>query len=272
MSAYAAHSHVHWQDSLRRMFPDWDWQVLSLPPRHFSWRMRGNPLHCSQVERACLDRPYDLLVATSMVDLATLRGLVPSLARLPSLLYFHENQFDYPQQDGQPSLLEAQMVSLYAALAADALAFNSAFNRDTFLDGVDTLLRRLPDYVPAGIPALLAAKARVLPVPVEMGGTDAAGSRWPGTSQTGPRRPLRLVWPGRFEYDKGGGHLLLLLEALEKSGLIYQLALVGQQFRQLPAEFGDIESRGSHRMMDSGELPNQVASRAQRSQAEVAVS
>lgn len=262
LSAYAAHSHVHWQDSLRRMFPDWEWQVLSLPPRHFSWRIRGNPLHWSQAERECLNKPYDLLVATSMVDLATLRGLVPSLARLPSLLYFHENQFDYPQQDGQPSLLEAQMVSLYAALAADVLAFNSAFNRDTFLDGVDTLLRRLPDYVPAGIPALLAAKARILPVPVEMGRPDAARSHWPGTSQTGSRRPLRLVWSGRFEHDKGAESLWHTLLELEHSGLLFELALTGQQFRQSPAIFARIEREFAHRLVHCGYLPSRSDYRA----------
>ena len=101
LSAYAAHSHVHWQRCLLNMFPDWEWRVLSLPPRHFSWRVRGNALYWSLEERESLERDYDLLIATSMVDLATLRGLVPALTALPSLLYFHENQFDYPQQEQQ---------------------------------------------------------------------------------------------------------------------------------------------------------------------------
>lgn len=105
LSAYAAASHQHWQRSLLAMFPDWQWQVLTLPPRHFSWRIRGNPLYWALSERALLEGEYDLLVATSMVDLATLRGLVPGLARLPSLLYFHENQFEYPQRSGQHSLV-----------------------------------------------------------------------------------------------------------------------------------------------------------------------
>jgi hypothetical protein len=143
LSAYAANSHMHWQHMLAAMFPRWQWESLTLPPRHFSWRVRGNPLYWSVAQRDRLEQDYDLLVATSMVDLATLRGLVPALARLPSLLYFHENQFDYPRSNSQSSLLEAQMVSLYSALAADCLAFNSAYNRDTFLVGLDALLRKL---------------------------------------------------------------------------------------------------------------------------------
>ena len=112
LSAYAAASHVHWQSHLADMFPSWDWQVLALPPRHFSWRVRGNPLYWALEETETLAQAYDLLIATSMVDLATLRGLVPSLAEIPSVLYFHENQFEYPQGKQQHGLLEAQMVRI----------------------------------------------------------------------------------------------------------------------------------------------------------------
>ena len=129
LSAYAAASHQHWAQTLQHMCPQWSWMLLELPPRHFSWRVRGNPLYWSQAERPLLEQGHDLLVATSMVDLATLRGLVPALARTPSLLYFHENQFAYPAGRSRHAPLEAQMVSLYSALAADQLAFNSAWNR-----------------------------------------------------------------------------------------------------------------------------------------------
>ena len=41
LSAYAAQSHRYWQARLQSMFADWEWEVLSLPPRYFSWRVRG---------------------------------------------------------------------------------------------------------------------------------------------------------------------------------------------------------------------------------------
>ena len=255
LSAYAAQSHVHWQRGLLAMFPDWQWQVLSLPPRYFSWRVRGNPLYWSLTERALLERDYDLLLATSMVDLATLRGLVPALARVPSLLYFHENQFDYPRQREQSSLLEAQMVSLYSALAADQLLFNSAYNRDSFLDGLAGLLGRLPDRVPPGVVAGLRDKARVLPVAIELEPDTPATARWPGAGGERPARPLRLLWSGRFEHDKGGDRLLLALQQLDRHGLDYELALCGQQFRNSPAVFAEIEARFSHRLVHFGYLP-----------------
>ena len=105
-----------------------------------------------------------------MVDLASLRGFVPSLANFPTLVYCHENQFAYPDNPDQPGRnqfnnLDAVMVSLYTALCADRLVFNSAYNRQTFLTGVSRLLRTLPDYVPPGIDERLAGSS-VMPVPV----------------------------------------------------------------------------------------------------------
>lgn len=258
LSAYDAGSHRYWQRGLQAMLPDWDWRCLSLPPRHFGWRVRGNPLYWALRERPALESESDLLLATSMVDLATLRGLVPALARVPTLLYFHENQFAYPEGRGRHGLLEAQMVSLYSALAADRLAFNSAWNRDSFLAGVDGLLGRLPDFAPREAVTLLAGRSEVLPVPLLPG--EAAPSALPVWREPGRpgERPLRLLWPGRLEYDKGGEGLEALLGELERRQLDYQLAIVGQQFRELPAAFRRLRERHAARLVQFGWLEEPV--------------
>ncbi len=264
LSAYAAQSHVYWQESLLAMFSQWQWCVLSLPPRHFSWRVRGNPLYWALEERETLEAGYDLVIATSMVDLATLRGLVPRLAGVPTIVYFHENQFEYPSADRKTgaaarlqqtnNLLEAQMVSLYSALAADRLVFNSRYNLTSFLDGCNALLTRLPDKVPVGITSLLHDKASVLPVPLKDEVQIAARGRsiWGDESRSYPQRALRLVWVGRFEYDKGGDRLLQILQHLEPLGLHYELAVIGQQFRHSPQEFKRIETQFAHRLVQFG--------------------
>jgi glycosyltransferase involved in cell wall biosynthesis len=233
LSAYDADSHRHWHECLCAGLEDWQWQVLSLPPRHFNWRVRGNPLQWYVAEREQLEADYDLLLATSMVDLATLRGLVPALASLPSLLYFHENQFAYPPGRGQHGVLEAQMVSIYSALAADQLLFNSRYNRDTFLEGVDALLKRLPDKLPASIVTDLAARAQVLPVPVEPSSVSALA--------LDPTR-LQVVWNHRWEYDKGVGELLEIADFLVAQALPFTLHVIGRQFRDRPTEFDQLKS------------------------------
>ena len=266
LSAYAAESHVYWHDNLVRMFPNGEWQILTLPPRHFSWRIRGNPLYWALEERELLDGEYDLLIATSMVDLATLRGLVPNLAAVPTILYFHENQFGYPQDQQKHSLLEAQVVSLYSALAADKIVFNSAYNQKSFLEGCEDLLNRLPDKVPKGVVPSLLAKSLVIPVPLretesdsQQGVKEGGGSSW-GSDDTGlPERPLRLLWMGRFEHDKGGDSLLLILRILEQLDFSYELALVGQQFRHSPTAFEIIKTEFKHRLQQFGYIESRQA-------------
>lgn len=229
LSAYDAASHQRWRQGLVAQFPDHDWQVLVLPARHFSWRIRGNSLSWAFGERAMLERPYDLILATSMVDLATLRGLVPSLAIAPAIVYFHENQFAYPANDQQHRSLEPAMVNLYSALSADRLVFNSEYNRSSFLHGVDRLLKKLPDFVPVGIVEKLYACSEILPVPIE--------AEWFQLNQAQASEPLHIVWNHRWEYDKGPDRLLGLVRLLLERQCVFSLSVLGEQFRQHPPAF-----------------------------------
>ena len=84
LSAYDAASHRVWREGLVRHIDEHEWTVLTLPPRFFAWRARGNALTWAFQEREVLDRKYDLLFVTSMTDLAELKGIVPSLSAIPA--------------------------------------------------------------------------------------------------------------------------------------------------------------------------------------------
>ena len=159
------------------------------------------------------------------------------------------------------------MVSLYAALAADRIVFNSHYNRDTFLTGVATLLAKLPDLVPGGVPERLTKKARVLPVPLAP--HEDANPDWPGTQGKYPERPLRLLWSGRLEHDKGGVGLLHILEHLD---IPFELAVTGQQFRDTPSEFEQIKTRFSDRIVHFGYIESAAAYRALQAAADMVLS
>ncbi|ADC71031.1 glycosyl transferase group 1 [Thioalkalivibrio sp. K90mix] len=214
LSAYRADSHAAWADWLTRQFSEFDWERRELPGRHFRWRIRGNPI--SWLETLGDAHP-DAIMATSMVDLATLRGLHPALAQTPALYYFHENQFAYPTQAGQNPSVDPQMVQLYGALAADRIAFNSRYNRDTFLDGVDRLLARMPDQVPPGVRTTLAERGEILPVPIQ-----AITS----TDHT-ERDPNLILWNHRWEYDKAPDDFAEAMLQLARKGIDFRLALLG---------------------------------------------
>lgn len=239
LSAYRADSHRAWADWLVRAHPEIEWQRLELPGRHFRWRIRGNPL--SWIDRMPA-RPPERILATSMVDLATLRGLHPGLADVPAWYYFHENQFAYPVSEQQVKSVEPQIVQVYGALAAQGLLFNSAFNRDSFLDGVEGLLQRMPDEVPAGIRERLAAKATVCPVPI----TPIAPSH--------QRDPQLIVWNHRWEYDKEPDLFADTLLELAAAGIDFRLALLGARPRTPPPALERIRAALADRIVADGRV------------------
>jgi glycosyltransferase involved in cell wall biosynthesis len=234
LSAYDAMSHKMWRNRLVKMFPEHEWTQLTLPPRHFNWRIRGNSLQWALNERDLLNQDYNLLIVTSMVDLASLRGFLPKLAQLPTLLYFHENQFVYPLGSQQRnSNIEPKLVPMYSALCADSIVFNSAYNRNTFLQGARALLEKLPDRLS---PDLLARieNGQIVPVPLEGFAEQPAAPK--------QKQLLELVWNHRWEYDKGPKLLLQIVETVLQQQLPIRMHIVGQKFRSVPAEFQQIEA------------------------------
>lgn len=233
LNAYDTDSHRTWCRGLMRHFPEIEWRYLSLPGRHFSWRIRGNPLSWLFTEqRAVFAEHYDLIVATSMVDLATLKGLDRRLAATPSLVYFHENQFAYPANATQHKDITPKTVNLYAALSADWVVFNSEYNRRSFVEGVEQLMARLPDHTPRTLGATIMEKSQVLPVPIEPPEPAVRARR-----RANKHQPLKVLWNHRWEYDKGPEQLLRLVEhALARQANI-EFTIAGRAFRQVPKAF-----------------------------------
>ena len=232
LSAYDAQSHRYWRESLVAAFPEYRWQVLSLPPRHFNFRLRTNPLSWLANHGETLGQHYDLIVATSLVDLATLRGICPTLATTPAWLYCHENQFAYPDNPAietpDAHRVAAQMVFLYSCLSAQAISFNSHWNRDSALAGLRQLSARLPEPIDARLIDRIEAGSNVLPVPLGIPVRENVSK---------PGQPIRLLWNHRWEYDKGPDQLLAFVEQLIEHRVSCELAIVGQQFRQRPEAF-----------------------------------
>ncbi|MCG8413039.1 MAG: DUF3524 domain-containing protein [Pseudomonadales bacterium] len=243
LSGYDARSHAIWRLRLQALFPAWRWTVLSLPPRHFTWRIRSNAMQWATQEAGTLNQSYDLVLATSMVDLASLRGLIPALSKIPTLLYFHENQFAYPEGRQRNSNLEPVLVPIYAALSADRIAFNTKFNRDTFGQGVRSLSKSLPEPLPAEL-FLKIEQAALLPVPLPV---VIAEQDTDSTSDI-----LEIVWNHRWEYDKGPGLLLSIIRLCQQAKLRFRFHIVGQQFRERPEPFTEIESLLSVLATDTG--------------------
>ncbi|HCG79376.1 MULTISPECIES: tRNA-queuosine alpha-mannosyltransferase domain-containing protein [Thalassolituus] len=249
LSAYRSESHASWvnwlsnqQDCPVRL------RIFELPGRYFRWRIRGNPLSWMAEFRDALqqEQPHHIL-ATSMVDIATIKGLHPELADIPVTLYFHENQFAYPVGDRQHSSIDPQMVQLYGALTSERCLFNSRFNLESMLEGVTELLRKLPDATPDHVVDELRAKSSVLPVAVETVNTDTI------PAQTGTM-PM-ILWNHRWEYDKRPDRFEAVLDMLANRGVDFQLALLGPRPEKVPGELSAIREKHAARIVADGMVP-----------------
>ncbi|MEH6442950.1 MAG: DUF3524 domain-containing protein [Oceanospirillaceae bacterium] len=254
LSAYDADSHQYWRKGLVAQLPEHQWTVLTLPGRYFSWRIRGNSMSWAfGKDAALLHAEYDLVIATSMTDLSALKGFVPSLANTATLLYFHENQFAYPATGKARANVEPQILNLYSALAAQKIAFNSHYNYQTFMQGVDALLQKLPDQIPANVVTLLKQKSSVLPVPLSGSNMTLVATLWSQYADVSlEHRPLLITWAARWEYDKGPDRLLAIVQLLETQGIDYRLCIMGQSFRQIPEPFTQLQQQFAHRIDQFG--------------------
>lgn len=247
LSAYDAASHRYWRQQLQRQLPEFNWTQLALPARHFNWRIRSNAMLWASQEYERLTQTHDLLLATSMVDLATLRGLVPALTQIPTVLYFHENQFAYPAGQQRKENVEPVLVPLYSAMCADQVVFNSEFNRSSCIEGARALSKRLPEALPASLFEKLDASL-VLPVPLDPPSEHSAmphqHEKTASDMETATESAvLEVVWNHRWEYDKGIALLAEIVASVQKRRLPIRFHIVGQQFRDKPQGFSAIDAK-----------------------------
>jgi glycosyltransferase involved in cell wall biosynthesis len=223
-------------------------ELHTLPARFWRWRMRGAALHFA----GAVARPaeFDLLLVTDLMNVADLKAVWG--ARCPPIvLYVHENQLSYPKPDGEQRDFQFAFSDIASALAADVMVFNSRFHRDAYFAVLPEVLRRMPEYEPAWIPEALAAKARVL-----YPGCRLPAPRVNGAAGAGP--PL-VIWNHRWEFDKQPAAFFAALRAVQRAGVAFEVALLGENAQYVPQEFIAARKWLGERVVQYGYLPSRAA-------------
>ena len=209
--------------------------LVTLPARKWKWRMRGAAAWFARHDTAWISRMSAaaeagraVLFTNDMLSVADLRALLPpDWRRVPIVVYFHENQLSYPLPDESTRDYQFGMTNILSCLAADGVWFNSHDHLETFLAAADRLLAKMPDHVPAGIVENVRLRAVVLAPPVDI----------PPAPSRARRNPPVILWPHRWEYDKNPRPFFEALVTLHAEGKRFRLVLLGEQFREAPAEF-----------------------------------
>ncbi len=207
-----------------------EWTVLSLPPWKWKWRMRHSAITlASQTsEKIREGGDWDVIFCSDMLNLAEYLGLVPqSIQRLPSVVYFHENQLTYPVAHPQEFDFHYVLTNLITALAATEVWFNSSYHQNIFLEELPGFLKRMPDFQPLEAVENVRNKSLV---------------RHPGIHELPKRKkrtpgPMRIAWAARWEHDKNPELFFKSLQILKAQNIEFRICVMGEQFRQSPDVF-----------------------------------
>jgi glycosyltransferase involved in cell wall biosynthesis len=180
-----------------------------------------------------------------MMDAAHLKALLGPQAP-PMAFYFHENQLGYPTPDGKGADLHLGITNVVSALAADVVVFNSRFHRDDFLRRLPEFLRLLPPPRPAGLPAQLRRRTRVLHPGVDLP---------PPPQDRAPGDPPVILWNHRWEFDKNPGHFFRVCYQLQERGVPFRLILLGENSQFVPKPFLNARERLGSSILHYGWAP-----------------
>lgn len=268
---FAGGSHASFTRTLTEGL-DAEFTSVTLPGRHWKWRMRGSAVWAALEQTEALAASHDMLWASSYLPLAELVGLVPSLATLPRVLYFHENQLTFPPHGPDPGQRDHHFgfTQLVSALAATRCVFNSAHNKDSFLGAARSLLARMPDAVPSGWVDRIEAKSEVLPVPVPLVDEAPAAER-PADADERALGPV-ILWNHRWEYDKNPAAFFAALRTLSDRGVPFRVAVCGQRFSRAPPVFAEAHAWLGTRVVHWGYCESAASYQALLQRAHLAVS
>jgi glycosyltransferase involved in cell wall biosynthesis len=248
-------SHATWAEEYAR-YSGHDVTLLTLDGRHWKWRMHGGAV---TLARSFMkgDFEADLLLVSDMLDLTTFLALTRTkTARLPTVLYFHENQLTYPwsTSGANPEQQRAHyaFTNYTSAMAADTVLFNSRFHLDSFLCQLPKFLAGFPDHNELESVALIRDKSQVLPLGLDLQRFDEHRPKQPRD----PGKTPLILWNHRWEYDKNPEEFFRALVQLQEEGLAFDVAILGKAYRNRPPIFAEAQQKLGEQIKHFGYAEN----------------
>jgi glycosyltransferase involved in cell wall biosynthesis len=244
-----------------------DITLMTLPPLYWRWRMRTASLNF--FEKINQLNEYDRVFVSDMMDVTQFKALTGSGCP-PVVLYFHENQLSYPlssrAKQRKPDV-DAGLINLNSALAADQVWFNSTFHLTSFEKELRRLIKQIPAPRPKGIVDRILKKSRVM----------YPGCRFPATPDPQPQSSVAgtsplIIWNHRWDYDKQPELFFKVLIRLKKRGISFSLAVLGERYDLYPDVFDQARKLLDNEIAAFGYEPCRTAYEAWLKQGRVVVS
>jgi glycosyltransferase involved in cell wall biosynthesis len=250
---YYGGSHRQFIDGLTGNIPA-DFTLMTLPARKWKMRMQlAAPWFISQVEGMSPgDRWFHAVLFSTFIDVAVFKALVQKIEgwneNCSYLTYFHENQFEYPSIQPKQTLHQFTAINFTTALVSDGIAFNSWYNKNSFLNHCRSFVEKDKDTKIGHVLEIIDKKSIVLYPGIDFSDLD----RFQKTEKSSTD-PL-IVWNHRWEHDKNPEEFFKVLFDLKERGQYFRLAVLGQRFRDRPECFNTARERLEDRIIQFGFL------------------
>lgn len=216
-------------------------EILSLPGRHWKWRMHGGAISLAKQFNE-LEYTPDRILATSMLDLTTFLSLArKKSAGIPVNMYFHENQLTYPWSPQDRDVKNKRdnhyaFINYASALAADKVFFNSEYHRNSFLEALPIFLNQFPDKQEKQNMELIKEKSSVLYLGMDL-------ARFDEHRLISKEKTPTILWNHRWEYDKLPESFFNALIKLKKKGVKFNLIVLGERNEMIPPVFEEAKEQ-----------------------------
>lgn len=260
IETYYSGSHARFADGLKAASSH-TIDLVTLPGENWQWRMMGSALYLARKGLRLSD--YDGLIVTDLFNLADFLAMTGP-CHPPVMAYFHENQLTYPPPPGDKNAALLGMINISTALAAETVAFNSAFHMKGFIQAVSNFLEQRPDCRPDQVAVEIARKSMVL--------YPAIDTPPPGTAVQDRKTPPLIIWNHRWSYDKKPALFFAALSSMIDQGLDFRVALLGENSGKTPPGFESAPDRLGARLVHAGYVPSRCEYHRWMQEGAVAVS
>ena len=243
---YYSGSHKSWIDSYKN-FSIHDIKILSLPGNKWKWRMHGGAITLAKNLNES-NKNFDLIICSDFINLPVFKSLLNKKYRnLPFLIYFHENQITYPwsPKDSDKHLnrdLHYHYINYTSALLSDCNYFNSKYHYDSFLDGLEKYLRKMPDYNNLNTIDLIKDKSKILSIGCNL-------KKFNKYKILRNNKDPIILWNHRWEYDKNPDDFFKVILKLYKRKFNFKLVVLGERFSKYPPIFDNVKKLLNDRIL-----------------------
>ena len=251
LEPYYGGSHKHFLDGIMRHV-EASYTLLQLPARKWKMRMQlSAPWFAGKIKKMEVsERHFDIVFCSTFTDVAVVRALVSTIEGWnPETLfytYFHENQFAYPGYLPKLSQHQFTAINYTTALASDRIAFNSRYNKDTFITQCRKYLCKAVD-MNMGEDIDTIEKKSVILYP----GMDYSSFEAIAELKKEAKIPV-IVWNHRWEHDKNPEEFFAVCHKLHDEGVPFRISIMGQRFKNSPRCFANAKETLQDRIVHFG--------------------